>query len=241
MKPEYFVELREDLKNKKVLIASPFYEYKGYCTNSYFVNLKNMKWKNKNYFFVDNSKTLDFMNVTKDWLKEKHNFSPTFFHTPYVSTSRKRQVFSYNKIREVFLEGDYDYLFIVESDLFPHPYMLELLMRWDKDLVSGVYRIGTQSIKVPCVTTDAHNLRGGKFGSNFLREYQIDGSLRKIPGGTGFGCILIKRKVLEQIKFRSGVNHADTYFHEDCAKFGFERWVDTSQVILHDPSEYHDF
>lgn len=246
MKEQYFMPIKTELENKKVLVACPFYEHKGYCTNAYFNNIKNLKWNNKSYFFVDNSEDLTFYENTKSWCKEQLSFEPGWFHTPYVKTSRKRQVFAFNKIREHFLKGDYDHLMIVESDLFPHEFMIPLLMRWDKDVVGTVYYIGENvSLHVPCCTTDAQNLnrtkKGCKFGDNFLPNYAVDGSLRKIKGGLGFGCVLIKRKVLEMIKFRSALLHADTYFHQDCEKFGFERWIDTSQIVLHDPSEYHDF
>ena len=51
-----------------------------------------------------------------------------------------------------------------------------------------------------------------------------------------FGVSLIKRKVLEEIKFKvyvGFVHHADTWFFFDCEKKGFEVWVDTDLLIPH--------
>ena len=71
----------------------------------------------------------------------------------------------------------------------------------------------------------------------------MNGEIVRIGGGCGFGACLIKRNVLERIKFRYDVLHADTYFHEDCKRLGYTTWVDTSIVCRHYPSveTYKDF
>jgi hypothetical protein len=51
-----------------------------------------------------------------------------------------------------------------------------------------------------------------------------------------FGCSLIKKEVLEKIKFKvfAGFNHhSDTWFYFDCEREGFEVFVDTDLLIPH--------
>lgn len=227
------------------MIASPFYEQKGYCAIDYFVNIAKMVHPNKQYFFVDTSKTKDFMVSLKDYLSDEGLNFP-MEHIPYTDTTRKRQMIAYNLILKRFLESDCTHLFVVESDVFPHKYTLQLLLEHNKPVVSATYWLGLEGQqKMLCWTNQAFNCvtkRGEKkstFSSNFEKPEHVDGKLRSVKGGCGFGCCLIKREVIEKLpKMRIGALHADTYFHEDLQFMGIPRYIDTRIVCEHQPSAY---
>jgi hypothetical protein len=57
----------------------------------------------------------------------------------------------------------------------------------------------------------------------------------------GLGCVLISKKVLQKLKFRSvnGVNnHPDSFFAEDCYRYKIPIWIDSSIVCSHDNQDW---
>lgn len=233
----------------KVMIGGIFYDQKGYSIIEYLKSLYDQDYPSAKvqYCFVDNSPfEMGFANLVSQEFKLETGIDVPIFEVGSVLTTRMRQVLSYNKLFHEFLKSDCEFLWIVESDLFPHKYTLKMLLENDKDLTSSVYWIGLdESSKAPCWTTDLFNVNvhpctgKGLFGSVFSDTRNINGRLHKVNGGCGFGCILIKRKVIERYpKVRCGDLHADTYFHEDIEQLGFECYIDTRIVTRHDPSEY---
>jgi hypothetical protein len=221
---------------QKLLIAAPIHSSKKYIAKQYFDNVKELDCQNNfkvDYLFVDNSKTEYFMvdlAIAYDLKIVRGRVTS--------GNSRIRQTASLNMIREYFLGGDYDILFLLESDLIPNHDIVEHLVDHDKDACSAVYKL---SKGIPCITQNNYIANKGGFSNVFVNRKFIDGELREVPNGCGLGCVAIKRKVLEKIKFRSGVRHADTYFWEDFRAYGFKAYVDTSQVVRHYPSEYKDY
>ena len=58
----------------------------------------------------------------------------------------------------------------------------------------------------------------------------------------GIGCTLIKRKVMEQIKFRiekGQAGHSDKYFYMDLWAKGINNFVDTSVFVRHFNSDWY--
>ena len=193
---------------------------------------------------VDNSKDENAHLIVKD-------FNPDIevVYSPFGGTTRKSQCDAYNLIRQRFLDGDYDYLMVIESDLIPHESIIEDLMANNKDICGAVYFIhGEDQVTeeapkggVPCVTTGKFPWNGACFRESFMDWSEINGELRETMGGCGLGCTLIKRKVLEEIEFRWDTCHADTYFHRDAHRKGFSTWVDTRFIIPHYSSPYPDY
>lgn len=142
-----------------------------------------------------------------------------------------------NLIADWIVRG-YDYLFSVDSDIsFPRDTLLKLLAH-NKDVVCGLYiqRIpGTHTLEV------YESLPNGGM-INIPVEKLMPNMLYKIAG-CGFGCTLIKKKVIvdigyPQFEYFSAIDHKDT-ISEDvnfCSKAtakGFEIWADTSILCHH--------
>jgi len=219
-------------------LAAPIYEHKYYCINDYFKNLRELEYDGDNvdFLFVDNSKDVNAHKL----LQEINPDMPIEYHGVGFTT-RERQCNAYNYIREKFLEGDYEYLFIVESDLFPHESMLKDLMATNVDIVGAPYYLNLHKGKehiIPCVTTGKFKAYGGAFQETFATFQDLDGELKSIGGGVGFGCILMRRTVLDKVIFTHDRCHADTYFHRDTKRAGFKTWLDTRFTVPHWSSEY---
>ena len=223
----------------KVLIATPIAEHKYYCINDFIKNVKELSYPNSDFIMVDNSKDEKACELVKEF-----NPGVSVEHSGFYGTTRKSQEKSYERIREKFLKGGYDYLFTLESDLFPPEGIIEELMANDKDVCGAVYMIKGASCKntsVPCVTTGKFAFVNGRVQEAFMSFFELDGELKRIHGGCGLGCALIKRKVLEKVRFRSDMCHCDTYFHRDAHRLGFETWIDTRFIIPHYPSQYPEW
>ena len=122
----------------------------------------------------------------------------------------------------------FDYLFAVDHDMKFEPDTLMKLLNADKDIATGLYR-------------------QRKFENHIMELYDENGPIKKenIPenqlfrvAGCGFGCVLVKKHVFQQIgypqfEYHVALDHKDT-FSEDydfCKKArakGFEIWADTS-------------
>lgn len=125
---------------------------------------------------------------------------------------------------------DFDYLFSVDHDITFPPDTLKKLLAHDQDLVSGVYRqrLEPQQLEI-------YEPWGGRMSAEDL--YSKNWRLIGI-GGCGFGCVLVKKEVLEgvgypQFEYHPALDHGntiseDTDFCEKAIAKGFKLWCDPS-------------
>ena len=222
---------------KKILIAAPIHDSKAYIIDKYLENLKKIIKQTENSFkvetlIIDNSENMNFFLKIADKYKDLNIWHGGNFG----KTSMERQCFCLNIIRTKFLSDGFDYLMLIESDIIPNEDIINHLLDHQKDVCSAVYWIGEKK-KVLMITKKEVIANNKTFPALFVLPDFINGELKEVPNGCGLGCILIKRKVLEKIKFRFGRNHADTYFHEDLRSYGFKAYVDTSQIVRHYPGK----
>ena len=130
------------------------------------------------------------------------------------------------------LDGGYDYLFSVDTDLVLHPETLRALLEADRDIVSEIFW-----------TKHWCNAWLYDQASGMPEEWKAPGLYR--VGMTG-ACTLIRRRV-----FEAGVNFApipniykalwgeDRFFCVRAACHGFELWVDTHWPAEHLFTEQH--
>lgn len=151
-----------------------------------------------------------------------------------------------NEMIRVALEGGYDYLFFVDSDLILQPGTLQQLIRADKPAVAEIFWTQAEPGKPivwtncwmydQCTSSEADYIQWSKPG-----VYPV--------GGTG-ACFLIGRDVLE-----AGVNYSplynireilrgeDRYFCVRAAAHGIQLWIDTNLPARHlyRDSEYKQY
>lgn len=144
-----------------------------------------------------------------------------------------------NLIASWIVNGDYDYLFSVDYDISFGKDTLKKLLSHDKDIVSGVYRQRFHEHQT--LELFESNDRGG---FTHMPYEKIKGKTEPVQiGACGFGCVLVKKKVMvdigyPQFQYHSAIDHKDT-FSEDldfCRKAGnkgFTVWVDPTIICDH--------
>lgn len=121
----------------KILIVTPTYEGKDYCLEEFINNLEKIDYPNYDYFIIDNS--------ANDWFIQKIKFltgEHRAVHIPRGKNSREAITNSMNYAREVFLEGDYDYMLVLENDLFPDKNVVHRLLKHGKPVTGSIYMLG---------------------------------------------------------------------------------------------------
>ena len=131
------------------------------------------------------------------------------------------------------LEGGYDYLLSVDTDLVLEPHTLEYLIKADKDCVAGLFWTNGWS----------NAWMYDQVTGNNEPEWREPGLYR--VGGTG-ALFLIKRKVLEAgvdytpiPNLRKAVFGEDRHFCIRAVCNGFEIWADSHCLPVHLYTERH--
>lgn len=139
-----------------------------------------------------------------------------------------------NLIADWVVRG-FDYLFAVDHDVTFAKDTLRKMLDHNKDLVTGVYRqrVEPQAIEV-------YDLKQHRMSVDQLYGGQSD--LVQI-GGCGFGCVLVKKKVMTgigypQFEYHVALDHAntvseDTDFCRKAMQKGFTLWCDRTILCGH--------
>ncbi|MBW2967092.1 glycosyltransferase family 2 protein [Candidatus Woesearchaeota archaeon] len=133
-----------------------------------------------------------------------------------------------NAVKKHFLDRDHTHLLFIEPDIMLPERAISKLLFNGKDIVSGVclsnMRIGDHYEIAPTLFDFA--------GDDSVRMMELkevlDGRLIEIFG-SGLGCTLIKRTVLDKVNFRSMPNGTgdDIAFFVDARQQGFDAFADT--------------
>jgi len=221
------------MKYPKVLLACPQSDVKSYCFEAWLENISKFTYPNFAVFLADNSENNKFskkigdMGISVEWIK------------PYGKSIMQRITESHELCRQYALHYDFDYLFHLESDVFPPPSIIEELISARKSIVGALYHIGTavsSELMVQVVEeTDDENFTMTHNLSWELPTW-LDGSIKKAYH-IGLGCVLIHKSVLPHFVFRhiKGKNfHPDSFFAMDMYRKGIDIYVDTSIICKHD-------
>ena len=143
-----------------------------------------------------------------------------------------------NLIAHWIVNGGYDYLFAVDSDISFEKDTLVRLLSHNKDIVSGIYiqRIpGTHIIEV--MRKNPHG------GVTHVDWNDIKGQGLVPIDGCGFGCVLVKGEVFRAIPYPHFVYHSaidhkhtlseDVHFCNQARDRGFTLWADTDVICEH--------
>ena len=128
---------------------------------------------------------------------------------------------------------DYDYLFAVDHDVtFPRDTLVRL-MAHDKDLVAGIYRQRVEPQAIEIFDLAQQRMDISEVANRGLVEI----------GGCGFGCVLVKKKVLEgvgypQFEYHPALDHGntvseDTDFCAKAMKRNYKLYCDSSILCGH--------
>jgi len=228
----------------KVLAFTVTYSGKDYCLDEFIENIQKFTYANYEHIVIDN--TNDNGEYTQR-LKDK--FEPLgmkVYHVNRGENSREALAKSQNLAREIFLKGDYDYLFSLESDIFPKPNIIDVLVSHGMDIVGGLYMLGFEhnDTRTPCITINWFNEKTRTWGTRLLppekfMEYLNQG-VKEVAAG-GMGATLIYRDVVEKVPFTyiPGLKgHSDVYWCNDARKLGYVISVDTNVLCEHKNSDW---
>lgn len=225
------------LRNPKILLAAPTSIHKEYIFLTWFLYVQNLTYKNYDIYIVDNS-------IDDLYHKELRNLGVDIgYVNPSGKDSRVYVTESQNLIRKKFLEGNYEYLFSLEVDIFPSRNVIEKLLSCKKEIVSVPYFIDfAEDSKLYFEQFTVVDKTIKSFVPVMEKAFQdYKGKLLQ-TSANGIGCSLIHRHIIEQLPFRYDLNrkgHSDTFFYEDILhKLKIMNYIDTSQIVVHHNSDW---
>jgi len=182
---------------KKILITAPVRQEKK-IFNLYLNSLNNLVkegFTTEYFFSLHNSKHLsERLEGHQYCLAESDNDFVTH-HTHHWKDENLLDVSSIkNFLIKQMLEGDYDYMFMVDSDIILHPETLNHLVKQNKDIISEVFWTKWKPDSEEEPNAWMHNF----YSFNHLdeiKDWRVKGLYE--VGGTG-ASILIKREVFEK-------------------------------------------
>jgi hypothetical protein len=236
----------------KILVSMPTADSKDYCVDDFIKQIKTLTYSNYDIMVLDNSE--DPNHVKKFWdsgIVARHE--P--FRADFRSAQGREELARHqNIIRDYAIGNNYDYLFMLESDVFCGESIIEqLLIHAEEEgagIVTATYEIMKEEGPTLCLTatSDLNGVRtelilpraqgysimgqGCKPFSDIIKE----SGLRLTA--TGIGCTLIHKEVLKEVPFRVNTNlsktaYSDTYYFTDAAKKGFEIMLHSDIVCEH--------
>ena len=226
----------------KILVGGPTADVKNYCAEDWVENVKKFIYPmDVDVFLADNSekagneKYLQSLGVDAERVK----FS---LAEPIISRITK----SHNLVRRKALEGGYDFLLHLESDIFPPPDVLLRLLAHRKAVVGVSYDIFDWQDREPVMLQLEEEYDGEPSGAIIRGKYNYmayDGNLKQ-AWANGIGCVLIHKSILEQIEFRYDKDRdgfCDSWFAYDLRAKGIPMFVDTSMYALHRNMDWRNF
>lgn len=161
--------------------------------------------------------------------------------------SVKNHFHQYQKGRQVFLDGPYQSMLIIESDIIPPIDTLTRLDALNVDLAYGCY-VFQENPVVNVFERYYADLPGHPRARNVGQSLSVRGKWEEsltagivACSGGGLGCVLIKRHVLEAVDFRIGwpesKAHCDSYFTIDVYESDYTMKADTRVICGHKSKE----
>jgi hypothetical protein len=230
----------------RVLVAMPTADKKDYCVDEFIEQIKTFTYPLYDIFVLDNSK--DPKHVKKFW-----DNGIKAVHEPINGNFKSELARHQNIIRNYFLNGDYDYLLMLESDVFAGECIIENLVSYadvyGASIVTATYEIRKEE-DLLCLTStsDRRAVRSEKIltrehgynimgqGTLPLRHLLVDPDARITA--TGIGCTLFGRDVLEQVEFRVDLElnanaFSDTFIFTDAEKLGHKILINSNLICTH--------
>ena len=226
-------------KPPKILIGAPTADLKNYCAKEWVDNVKSILYPNSvDIFLADNSedpenvKYLRSLGVDAERVEFKKKDS-------IISRITK----SHNLVRKKTLEGGYDFLLHLDTDIFPPPEVLVSLLSHRKSVIGISYDIFDMHDREPVMLQLEEDNDGEPSGAIIRGKHNynaFDGTLKQ-AWANGVGCTLIHRSVLEKVKFRFDKDRdgfCDSWFAYDIRELGIPMYVDTSIYAYHQNKDW---
>ena len=233
----------------KILLAAPTSDKKDYCFDKWADTVLNLDYPSYSVMLVDNSHDEEYYHKILDRGIYCIHVKPEGNVVDYITDCQ-------NLIRYYVLKGGYDYLFSLETDVFPQRDTLLSLVLNNKPVVTAPYLVQYKGGDPTICWLDANDQHIGK--NSYLQTRLVDTkeTLHRVTGklvkvfACGIGCTLIHSEVLREIPFRSEVADnetrmdksvfSDSLFYIDCMKKKIPCYLDTSLLVRHEYSGWDD-
>ena len=235
------------MKQPKVLVGFPTAESKDYCLDDFAKQVNTLTYSNYDVFCIDNSPNPN--HVAKLWDR-----GIKAIHEPIKGNFREELARHQNIIKNYALSYGYDYLMMIESDVFTGESIIENLIAFSEvygaGIVTATYEIAKEDGEVLCLTSydDRLRVRSEKIlpresafevlgQGELLFDLAIKDPDVKLCA-TGIGCTLFHADVLKEVDFRVDlkVNPAafsDTYYFTDAMNKGFRVMLNSNLLVEH--------
>jgi glycosyltransferase involved in cell wall biosynthesis len=231
--------------NPKVLVGIVTYDGKDYIFPECYKAVRNLDYDNYDVLIVDNSKGNSYYTKL---LREGYK---NVVHLQRAKNTRDTLSDSQNYIRHRMLDGNYDYLLMVESDLLPPPETITRLLNHNKLVTGSLYwlqgKIPGQEgkFKIPCIFFLEYKKESQAMGTRLITYQELPSflntGLRQVHG-CGIGCTLFARSIVEKYPYwtdeRFDNKHSDVYLYMDLHNNHIPVFVDTSFEVPHFPSDW---
>jgi hypothetical protein len=175
-------------------------------------------------FFVWFSETLEI------WRKK--------YYVKVFTISTQPVDYARNKLINLVLTNDekFDFIFFIDSDNFFSPDYLDILIKHDLDIVSGLYFARVHPYNPVAFKSNGQDI-------DIIRDFKL-GELMEVDS-IGLGCCLIKPEVFTKLKFpyfkfeisnnEKGLKYMseDRYFCKLAKEAGFSVFLDTKVLCRH--------
>lgn len=231
----------------KILVACPTSDYKLYCQDDWVKQICNLSYPNYDVLIVDNSKDEQNVNRLRSQFEKYKNTRldnrVKVYHFKRLGGLKETIAESCNFIRDYMKEWCYDYLFMVESDIFIPTNSIEHLLAFKKKVICLPYfHFGGADTKLlQCVNyTMADGTVTQVFQTNekcFIHDITGSNTPKRVYQ-TGLGCILIHVSVLKKVKFRYNkdeweLGFHDYFFHRDLENLKIPVYCDFNVIVEH--------
>lgn len=135
-----------------------------------------------------------------------------------------------NNIAKKAIDGGFNYVLMVDSDIIVPPDVLEKMLEYPVDICFGIYpRKNTQDKEA-----EIFKLNDGDYTDRFKFD-ELDGQVRVAVKGGGFGCVLINTALFmylnypwfQYVAYSKGTYLSEDLYFCDLAKFaGFKLEAD---------------
>ena len=215
--------------DKKVLIGIPTFPGQENCLEAFCEHIKKIDYPFFDVLFVVDKGEDDY----KKKIESKGFFCAMLENEKGI---RIENITNCRKLlRKKMLEGNYEYLMFIDSDVLVPQEIIKKLMNADKPICSGIF-LSTFSVQGKAMVAPvAYNFAGEEKIRLMMKNEVLSTDLKKIAV-CGFGCCLIKREVLEKVDFRwyeQSKSGEDAAFCHDAAKLGYKTWLDCNVKTWH--------
>jgi len=220
-------------KNKKILVGAVTSNRHAKCLDEFSEHVNALTYPH-DIFIVDNTENDEYCKILKRKGFQVHKYEREAKEHINVTLAKCRDI-----VRLHALNNDYDYLLFLDTDVIVPKDTIEILLKHDKDMVGLIYDfyIGG-GLKLPSILKSGDFFMTRRKNVNTFDWDDVEKAKPNLikTAGTGLGCCLIKRIVLENVPFRRSaifICGEDVWFWNEANDKGYESWADSNYRLPH--------